>query len=213
MNASSGHSLAKPWVALLGTTFVLAIAFVLIAATPYLLGNAEKLGRYDGKKAWIIAHIAFGMVALLIGPVQLWLGFTRPRDPWHRRLGMLYLGAIFASSVPAYYLAVATDVSFTFGFGLGSLATAWLLTAGLAMLAVKRRSFLQHQEWMVRSYVVTFGFVLFRIFLIGMTVLNVGSRVDRLNVASWLCWAAPLVLCEAVIQGRKLRSASTPVDA
>ncbi len=213
MNTSSGRSLSKPWVALLGTAFVLAIAFVLIAAAPYLLGNAEKLGRYDGKKAWIVAHIAFGMVALLIGPVQLWLGFTRPRDPWHRRLGMLYLGAICASSVPAYYLAATTDVSFTFGFGLASLATAWLLTAGLSMLAVKRRSFLQHQEWMVRNYVVTFGFVLFRVFVIATTVLNVGSMVDRLNVASWFCWAAPLVLCEAVIQGRKLGPAGKLADA
>ncbi len=201
--ATVSRTLPKPWIALLVAAFVASLAFVVVAAFPYFRGDVEKLARYDGKRAWLLTHIAFGTVALLLGPFQLWLGFTRPRDVVHRRLGIVYLGAISISCVAAYYLAFQTDVSFTFGFGLAGLATAWVITCGMAMLAVKRRQFLQHQEWMIRGYVVTFGFVSFRVLMVLLTALNVGTLVDRLNVASWFCWAAPLLICEAVIQGRK----------
>ena len=201
--ATPSRTLSKPWITLLVATLLAAFAFVLVAALPYFRGDVEKLARYDGKRTWVLVHIASGMVALLLGPFQLWLGFTRPRSALHHRLGMVYLGAISISCVAAYYLAFHTDVSFTFGFGLAGLATAWVITCSLAMMAVKRRQFLQHQEWMIRSYVVTFGFVSFRILVPLLTLLNVGTLIDRLNVASWFCWAAPLLICEAVIQGRK----------
>ena len=84
---------------------------------------------------------------------------------------------------------------------------AWVITCSLAIVAVKRRQFLQHQEWMIRSYVVTFAFVVFRMVMVLLTSLDVGTLVDRLNVASWFCWAVPLLVGEAVIQGRKFTRA------
>jgi hypothetical protein len=45
-----------------------------------------------------------------------------------------------------------------FGAGLLGLAAAWFLTSAMAFLAVKNRNFVQHREWMVKSYVVTCGF-------------------------------------------------------
>jgi Predicted membrane protein (DUF2306) len=47
-------------------------------------------------------------------------------------------------------------------FGLGGLALAWMLTTGMALIAIRRSLVDQHKEWMIRSYVVTFGFVTFR---------------------------------------------------
>ena len=211
--AAPKRTLSKPWSCLLFAALVAAIIFVFVAAMPYFLGDAEKLSRYSNRKPWLLAHIGFGIVALLVGPFQLWLGFTQPRGLLHRRLGMVYLGAIAVSCVAAYYLAATTTVSFTFGFGLAGLATAWVVTNTLAMVAVKRRQYLQHQEWMVRSYVVTFGFVTFRIMFLLLNTLNVATVVERLNVASWFCWAVPLLICEGVIQGRKLRAATSPADA
>jgi hypothetical protein len=41
----------------------------------------------------LLVHIAGGSVALLIGPLQLWLGATRRRLDWHRTLGTLYVVA------------------------------------------------------------------------------------------------------------------------
>ena len=203
-------TLGKGWGSALCVAFLLAVAFLLIAAFPYLLGNEEKLSRYDGRRAWLLVHIVTATIPLLIGPVQLWLGFTSPQGKFHRKLGMIYLCSIAVSSVAAYYLAFNTGVSSTFGFGLGGLATCWVVTCTMAMLAIKRRDVRSHMQWMVRSYVATFAFVCFRVLVVAFTILDTGTMIDRLNWASWLCWVVPLVVCEMVIQFRSGAKSSTP---
>jgi len=57
---------------------------------------------------------------------------------------------------------------------------------------------------MIRSYVVTLGFVFFRMFVGVTSAFEVGTLFDRLNAASWFCWAFPLLITEAILQGMKL---------
>ena len=82
----------------------------------------------------------------------------------HRTLGMVYIISVALSSAAAFYLAAHTDLGWVFGAGLSGLAVAWLVSTGRAIIAVRRGLIHQHQEWMVRSYVMTFAFVTFRIF-------------------------------------------------
>ena len=49
-----------------------------------------------------------------------------------------------------------------------------------------------------------FAFVTFRIF-VGITqAAGVGTLREDLAAASWFCWAAPLLVTEAILQGRKI---------
>jgi hypothetical protein len=70
-------------------------------------------------------------------------------------------------------------------------------------MAIKKNLIDQHKEWTIRSYVVTFAFVTFRIGQVAMT----GRGVDlptAIGVMAWACWAIPLLITEAFIQGRKI---------
>jgi uncharacterized membrane protein YozB (DUF420 family) len=205
---SPGRSLGRPWIALLLIALLGSVVFIALAAVPYFLRPEVEVAGRDPRRAVLLVHIALGTVALLLGPFQLWLGFHRPRDPRHRRLGLVYAGCIAVSCVAAYLLAFTTRVSFTFGFGLAGLATAWLTTTGMGLWMVKRREFLQHQEWMIRSYVVTFAFVTFRFLERVLDRLELGSPGERVDVASWFCWAVPLLVCEVILQARKCRARS-----
>jgi hypothetical protein len=62
-----------------------------------------------------LLHISTGIVALLTGPVQLWLGITDRHPAVHRRLGTIYLSAVGVSSIAAFYLAFHTDFGVVFG--------------------------------------------------------------------------------------------------
>ena len=192
------------WVLTLGVASCLAIIFVIGFALPYLLLDAGVLARFEGRQGWVFTHVLSGAVALMVGPVQLWLGARRQRLALHRKLGILYLATVLLGSLSAFYLAATTQVSWVFGLGLGALGLAWVLTTGIAYVAILRRMILQHQEWMIRSYVVTFAFVMFRLFFGVMEAAEVGTVVERLNAASWFCWAVPLLIAEAIIQGRKV---------
>ena len=96
---------------------------------------------------------------------------------------------------------------FTFGVGLLGLAMAWLLTGGMAFWAVKHRNFVQHREWMVKSYVVTCGFTTYRIF--GDTIrdyFQLSDAVDMSGIMAWACWSVPLLITEVILQAKKINN-------
>ena len=192
---------------LLGAAVLIGLTFIGIAALPYFSPSGESLARYQPNGWVLLVHITTGIFALLIGPYQLWIGLARKHLPRHRLLGKLYMGAIVVSSVAAYYLAFNTQGGWVFGFGLAGLATAWLTTTGMAYAAIRRRLIEQHQEWMIRSYVVTFGFVFFRMLFVGLQSAEVGTLPEQLGASAWFCWSLPLVVTEAFLQGRKVFAA------
>jgi hypothetical protein len=183
-----------------------AVAFVVMAALPYFRVTPEQFRGYWPRRWWLLMHIVTGTVALLSGPVQLALGLARRRWDLHRLLGAVYIASVALSAVAAYYLAIHTGFGWVFGTGLAGLATAWLVTTGLAVAAIRRRLYDQHKDWMLRSYVVTTAFVIFRAFFLALGTAGVGTVTERLAAASWFCWAVPLLVFEAVLQGRKIVS-------
>jgi Predicted membrane protein (DUF2306) len=157
------------------------------------------------------AHLAGGLTALLIGPLQLWLGVTRQRLGLHRVLGRLYLGAALLSlSGAAYLIARELPADWVFAGGLAGLACAWIVTTGMGYLAIRRRRLQQHQEWMIRSYVVASAFVFFRVFVDVLHAFGVHSprgagTPEEVKLAAWFCWSIPLLATEVLMQLRHLR--------
>jgi len=172
---------------------------------------------YDYLWPWryaLWAHLGGGLTALLIGPIQLWLGLTRRHLRLHRLLGRIYLGmAVVSLSGASYLIAKELPGDWVFAGGLLGLACAWTLTTGLGYLAIRRRRIQQHQEWMIRSYVVASAFVFFRVFVdvlhaFGVHAPKGAQTAEELKLAAWVCWSIPLLVAEAFIQWRHLRSGS-----
>jgi len=188
---------------LLLLAFFGGLTFIIVFALPYILMDASKIERFLGREIWILTHVTTGVVALLVGPIQFWLGWKN-KFLTHKKLGLVYLIAIGLSSLSAFYLAITTEVSWIFGMGLGGLGVAWVLTTGFAFIAIQKRKIVLHREWMTRSYIVTMGFVFFRLFVGVTSALEVGTLFERLETASWFCWAYPLLIGEVFIQKKKL---------
>ena len=184
--------------------FLAGVLFIVQAAVPYFALDQRQFGVYWPRRWWLLAHVSMGMVALLSGPVQLWLGLSDQRPVLHRNLGFIYLSAVLLSSAAAYYLAFNTDFGVVFGSGLAGLATAWVLTTGLAFVAIQRQLYDQHKEWMIRSYVVTTAFVTFRAMFPVLQSSGIADLAAAAAMSAWGCWAVPLLICEAVLQGRKI---------
>lgn len=194
-------------VVLLGLSVITAGVFMIGVAVPYFGLDQQRFGGYWPRRGWLLMHIAAGMVALTLGPFVLWLGLNRRRMPLHRALGIVYMSSIVLSSIAALYLAFHTDFGWVFGLGLSGLAVTWIVTTAMALVSIRKRLVAQHQEWMIRSYVVTFAFVNFRIFAGILQAAGVGTLVEQLSAASWFCWAFPLMITEVVLQGRKIFTA------
>jgi hypothetical protein len=198
-------------IALLSLAALVAVVFVGAVAVPYFLSSTYGPPEYAPRRGWLLLHIAGGIVALLTGPVQLWLGLADKGMAWHRRMGVAYMTSVGIGSIGAFYLATHTDFGWLFGAGLFGLGVAWVTTTGLAFLAIKRSLIDQHKEWMIRSYVVTFAFVTFRIIQPLLQANHIGTPLEDLAAAAWACWAVPLLITELILQGRKVL-AVRPID-
>jgi hypothetical protein len=111
-------------------------------------------------------------------------------------------------------ITVNPSLGLAYASGLFGLAIAWLLTSGMAFVSVRKRNFIQQKQWMVRSYVVTFAFVIIRVITALMTYYGIGQAgigqgKDPFALASWACWAVPLLLTELVIQGKQVFAGGT----
>ncbi|MGZ4967027.1 MAG: DUF2306 domain-containing protein [Chthoniobacterales bacterium] len=203
------RSLSWPWKALLLTAFLSGTGAIIAFAIPYF-SDGKVLARFGESRRFVLyPHICAAGIALLVGPSQFWMGWTGRGVHFHRKLGMLYLLSVTVASFTAVYLTATTGRGLVFGFALGWLTLVWMITTALAYAAIKRRHFLQHWEWMIRSYVLTFVFVTFRFMVIVMKGLRIGSSTDRLMIGIWLSWVGPLLLTEAILQGRKIWRTTT----
>lgn len=207
LNLSYQHKLRSFLRSVIAILLILyAGKFVITSALPYFGFDKETFGSYWNYRWALIGHISGGILALVIGPFQFSKKLRNRFMSTHRWLGRIYLTAILAGTISATYLAWtnAINTNFSWAFALQILAVAWIATASMAYISVMRGRILQHKEWMIRSYVVTFAFVNFR----WLTDLPIAHQLmdkfeERGPAMAWLSWTIPLLITEIVLSWKK----------
>jgi uncharacterized membrane protein len=160
------------------------------------------------RRLGFLPHMVGGTVAVLSGVVQLWLGLTGRTAGWHRVLGRIYVGGVAVGAAGGFYLALTLPYGgFAYAAGLFLLAVAWTVTTAMAILAIRHRAVEQHREWMIRSYIVTFAFVTYRVLASSMTDWKIAPDAEIQTFAAFACWSVPLLIAEPFLQFRKARGA------
>jgi uncharacterized membrane protein len=166
------------------------------------------------RRAGLIPHLLGGTVAITAGLIQIWLGLTHRVGVLHRTLGKVYAVGVLTASLGGFYLALTIPGHLAYSAGLFMLDVAWVLTTGMALVAIRSRNIQQHREWMLRSYTVTFAFVIYRLssdwlrLWVHVPDDPVADDIDAL--LAWACWSVPLLLAEPLIQLQSLRWRQRP---
>jgi len=203
LNASS-LSLKKPTLVVVGAV---ALYFAYRYVLHYFNWSEASYGYYWPVRVPLVAHVTGGLVALLAGVFQLWSGQNSQAMSAHPWSGRAYVGAVLLGSLAAMVLAVrAPAYGFAWGVGLFGLAAAWLTVTLTALLCIKRRNIKAHRQWMTRSYIVTFAFVVFRISTDYVPhEAWWGISAQEMAVAMiWTVWVVPLLAYEIYLQYREL---------
>ncbi len=210
--ASGSLSLAK--AAALTAVLAVAVFFVIKYVFHYYLNyNPAGFSLYWTRRAILLVHITSGMVALLIGPFQFSRRLRQRNLQLHRMLGRTYLIAVLCGSLAGMALAVTTTFGVIWGFSLFCLALAWITCGAMAFYAIKQRQIAVHQEWMVRTYIVTFAFVMFRLLNDYGPTSRLGAPGQRQDVYIWASWVIPLMAAEVIMQLRRMRRAGAAAKA
>lgn len=200
------------------TWFIFNFLAILIsgyAIVQYFILDAQQAGFVQLKlmflstlsSFWYIMlfiHIAFGVVALVIGPFTLFEKFREKNIHRHRMIGKIYIIGVLLSGVSGLYLAFQATGGLVSKIGFGFLSLFWLLSVFQGLVKIKNKKIHDHQKWMIRNYALTFAAVTLRMWLFLFTLLF-GFENFKLCYAiiAWLCWVPNLIVAEWFIH-RKL---------
>ncbi|WP_103355416.1 DUF2306 domain-containing protein [Amycolatopsis sp. CA-128772] len=102
---------------------------------------------------FLVAHIAFGTVAIVGVILQVWPWLRRNHPVAHRRIGRVY---VFGGAVPSAVMAATIGAVSPFGPVVGALdvvaALLWLGFTVAGWRAVRQRRYGDHRRWMIRSF-------------------------------------------------------------
>ncbi len=182
------------WVAWAVICLVAALFVSKTVFHYYLNFNPQGLDVYWPRRWGLLVHISAGTLALALGPWQFWTGFRARLPQIHRWTGRLYVTSVTIGSIAGLYMAATTTFGWAFGLGLAMLALAWAGCTGVAYVAIRRGAVTVHRRWMIRSYVVTFAFVIFRVVTVMPFIAQIKPAGDVAVADAWGCWAVPLLI-------------------
>ncbi|MGM0422461.1 MAG: DUF2306 domain-containing protein [Pseudomonadota bacterium] len=144
-------------------------------------------------------HIAFSLLALVMGP---WLFNTTLRKKYpdlHRKLGKFYVLGCFFGAITVFPLAIRNIAGPIAHIGFGMMAVLWFLVTYYAYTAILNKDFIAHRRWMMRSYAMTFAFIhvniTFSFFLPYATLSLQGVQAFQ----SMVSWQVNLLLVEVYL--------------
>jgi uncharacterized membrane protein len=203
--------LKKKWIT---TAIVLIISLIVLfvlftKALPMLIvTKANYTDYYWHRAGWLFGHVITGILTTLLGPFQFIQSLRNRHIKFHKALGKIYIVCVLISSITANYLAFTTPLNLIYSVGLSVGGIFWISTTGMALLAIKKRNILQHNEWMTRSYIISLFFILY-LFIkdvsVGLGLARLMSSMSDVSaLLVWVSWSIPLFITEIILQGRKL---------
>jgi len=196
--------LRKSLIALFWTVLlVFALRFFAKYAAHYFHFTEDSYLDFWPKRSWLLLHICGATLALFLGPLQFWSGIRQRHLRAHRWSGRIYLFGVALGVTGGFYLALHSSLGGVYGVALFGLATAWLVTSLMAYVAIRRGRVKAHKEWMIRSYVVTFAFVVVRVPDDIPGLSSLGTPNEIATMAVWLSWVLPLFVTEIILQWKQ----------
>lgn len=153
-------------------------------------------------KFWQFAfytHISFGGIALLVGWILFLEKFRNKNLQLHRKIGMFYIICILLSGISGYYIAYHATGTWVSKLGFAGMSTAWFITTFLAFYFIKNKNIEKHQNWMRRSYAVTFVGVSFRLWLPFLLFVMDLKFLEAYPINAWVSWIGNLLVVELFI--------------
>jgi uncharacterized membrane protein len=146
------------WVSLGLTVLFVFITSEVLLVTDYPMYHAYRL-QVIADRHLLIPHTLSGIFALLIGPINFSTRIRRRYLQLHRVLGRIYVISVFVGAFTGIALAAGRP-----GLpGTSMQAAAWIVCTTAALITARNRQIVQHRQWMIRSYAVTFTFVSSRV--------------------------------------------------
>lgn len=151
-------------------------------------------------RALLIPHALFGTVAFIAGPLQFSSRLRARHLKFHRILGRTYVFSVFTAATLAFFLTLnGRGGDFP---GVFVQISLWVLCTLAAFITARNRHIAVHRQWMIRSYAITFTFIVNRLLNLWPTFFNLTPT----QFAWWDAYVCILMLvgCDLAFNHREL---------
>lgn len=191
-----------------------AVSSVMIALVSYryFIPSIPEPSNVTGNlmaRPWLLVHAGLAATALLTGPWQF-LPRLRVRAPrLHRWLGRIYIFSCVVGGTGGLLLASGATAGPIARAGFGLLAVVWLVVNLQGLRLAMTGRYAEHRQWMIRSFALTFGAVLLRVYIPISQMMGI-EFMTAYRAISWLAWVPNLIVAELYLRSPPRRK---PVPA
>jgi Predicted membrane protein (DUF2306) len=160
------------------------------------------------------AHIVLAFLLSFSGALQLIPQLRKYAIAFHRWNGRVFLLATLAAAFGGLWLVWVRGTSDGM---LGSIAISInaaliIVFAALAWIAVRRKDIAAHQNWAMRTYLVTNGVWFLRVGVMAWAISTQGLAMDTFfAVWGFGCYVVPLLVFEAYLHAKRSDNAVVKV--
>lgn len=181
------------WAVILG-----ACAWFLADAYVYAVTRDQQEGTtLWNRLLWYAAHASIAAPILVIAPLQFLPGLRARLPRVHHWLGRVYLGASMTAALLGIWLGATIDSPGS-RIPLVLLACTWFIVSGIAWQAARRRDFVTHRKFVIRSFALALAFVWIRVlFEVSESAFAfIPDEPTRGATREWLAFVVPLLVTE-----------------
>lgn len=184
--------------ALFWAAFGIAATWFLVSDLIFVAGRdlAEQGVRWLG----YVAHVASALPVLVIAPLQFSGVLRRARPGLHRSLGRVFLASAIISGCFAVWLGATMPREGT-QIPLMLFGALWVCFAGAAWLAARRRRWVEHRAFVVRTFAIATSFLWLHLLQEGEASLFwfIESEDVRYATRGWLSLVVPVLVAETYL--------------
>ena len=118
----------------------------------------------------------------------------------HRWLGKVYVLSVLLSGLAGLYIAWFATGGLIAVTGFSGLAIAWLFCTLHAYRSIRQFEIQKHQQWMIRSYALTFAAVTLRLWIPLFQIFTPLDFISFYKIIAWLCWIPNLIIAEWMVR-------------
>ena len=159
---------------------------------------------YIHNPVWIAAfytHIFTSILALMAGFTQFSDVFMKKYRPWHRRIGRIYAYNILLVNFPAgMILAINANGLLPSKIAFTLLDCLWFWFTWKAVAAARQHRFVEHKQYMIRSFALTFSAITLRSWKIILMHTFHPDPLRLYMIDAWMGFVPNLLFAEMLIR-------------
>jgi uncharacterized membrane protein len=152
-------------------------------------------------------HVTTSIFLLLAGFTQFYSPLKKNASKLHRLVGKSYVVIILFFSGPSgLIMAFYANGGLPSKVAFSILSVLWLFFTAKAWVEIKKKNFVTHGEYMIRSYALTLSALTLRAWKYLIVIMFHPHPMDGYMIVAWLGWVPNLLLAEYLIRRKYAKS-------